>query len=80
MPMDARGMTSWLGPKTVCAGVRLHMLIFGSVELLAWAKEQGCPWTVQTSARTAAGGRVEVLQWARAHHCPGTCARPHLPL
>ena len=49
----------------------------GSVPLLGWAKEHGCPWTEQTLALAAEGGRLEVVQWARAHDCPWdetTCA------
>jgi len=40
----------------------------GSVEMLAWAKDNGCPWESRTCA--AAGGRLDVLQWARKYHCP----------
>ena len=32
----------------------------GSLELFAWAVENGCPLTVQTCAAAAAGGRLEV--------------------
>jgi hypothetical protein len=48
----------------------------GSVEKLAWAKENGCPWGIRTCRGVAAGGHLEVLQWAREHGCPwdpGTC-------
>jgi len=41
-----------------------------SVELVSWAKDNGCPWTRQICALAARGGHLEVLQWARAHHCP----------
>ena len=42
----------------------------GSVERLAWAKANGCPWDETTSYYAARNGRVEVLEWAREHHCP----------
>ena len=43
----------------------------GSVELLAWAKDNGCRWDAHTCALIAAGGRLEVLQWARDnYYCP----------
>ena len=48
-----------------------------SVELLRWARENGCPWDERTCAAAAAAGNLEVLQWARQHGCPWderTCA------
>jgi hypothetical protein len=42
----------------------------GSVERLAWARENGCPWDEGTCSLAATGGRLEVLRWARAHDCP----------
>jgi hypothetical protein len=42
----------------------------GSIERLAWAKDNGCPWDEETCALIAAGGHLDVLQWARAHGCP----------
>ena len=50
----------------------------GSVEMLAWTKDNGCPWMCLTSALIAAGGHLDVLQWARGHGCPWgvmTCTR-----
>jgi len=49
----------------------------GSIERLAWAKANGCPWIEETCALTARGGHLDVLRWAREHHCPWdgrTCA------
>ena len=48
-----------------------------SVSLLAWARENGCPWDERTCAAAAAAGNLEVLKWAREHGCPWderTCA------
>ena len=48
-----------------------------SVELLRWARENGCPWDERTCAAAAAAGNLEVLKWAREHGCPWderTCA------
>jgi len=42
----------------------------GSVALLGWAKEHGCPWTERTLALAAGGGSLEVVQLAQAHGCP----------
>ena len=51
----------------------------GSVERLAWAKRNGCPWfSKRTCALIVAGGSQEALQWGREHGCEWgatTCAR-----
>jgi hypothetical protein len=62
-------------PERPCAGLtfggRFRVEDFvGSVKLLAWAKDNGCPWEAHTCAAVAKGGRLEVLQWAREHDCP----------
>ena len=47
-----------------------------SVELLAWAKANGCRWVKSMCNSIARGGHLAVLQWAREHGCPwdhGTC-------
>ena len=41
----------------------------GSAEMLAWAKDNGCPWVEETCAEAAAGGHLEALKWARALGC-----------
>ena len=41
----------------------------GSVERLAWAKANRCPWEAQTCATAAKFGDLEVLQWAQEHGC-----------
>jgi len=49
----------------------------GSVKLLAWGKDNWCPWNERTCALVAAGGNLAVLQWAREHGCEWdtrTCA------
>ena len=52
--------------------VKLKVVDFvGSVERLAWAKANGCPWEKRTCELIAAGGgHLEVMRWARKHHCP----------
>jgi hypothetical protein len=32
--------------------------------VLQWAREQGCPWGVETCRHAAQGGHLAVLQWA----------------
>ena len=50
---------------------------FGNLEVLKWARANGCPWDEGTCAEVARNGHLEVLKWARAQRCPrgaGTCA------
>eukprot|EP00873_Tetraselmis_striata_P038495 jgi/Tetstr1/458759/TSEL_045144.t1 len=42
----------------------------GHLDVLQWAREQGCPWDEVTCAEAAGEGNLEVLQWARAQGCP----------
>eukprot|EP00951_Prasinocladus_malaysianus_P022515 scaffold188889_cov44-Prasinocladus_malaysianus.AAC.1 len=42
----------------------------GHLEVLKWARENGCPWNEHTCAYAAWGGHLEVLQWARENGCP----------
>ena len=35
---------------------------FGSAKLLAWAKDNGCPWNSRVCALAARGGFLEALQ------------------
>jgi len=50
--------------------VKLKLVDFcGSVEMLAWAKDNGCPWEGRTCALLAGHGRLEMLEWAREHGC-----------
>ncbi|KAL6070948.1 Ankyrin repeat domain-containing protein [Balamuthia mandrillaris] len=49
----------------------------GSLQVLQWARENGCPWDSKTCNRAAANGHLAVLQWARENGCPWseeTCA------
>ena len=42
----------------------------GHLEVLQWARANGCPWDEKTCMHAAEGGHLEVLQWARANGCP----------
>jgi len=55
-----------------CADICETLAEGGHLEVLRWAREQGCPWDEWTCARAAEGGHLEVLKWAREHHCPWT--------
>ena len=41
----------------------------GALEVLQWARENGCPWSVDTCMNAGLGGHLEVLQWVRANGC-----------
>jgi len=51
-----------------------------SVEHLAWAKANGCPWGEKTCEIVAGGGNLEVLRWARKEHCKLTIRPAKSPL
>ncbi len=42
----------------------------GHLNVLQWARSQGCPWDEWTCAYAAQGGHLEVLKWLRAQGCP----------
>ena len=47
----------------------------GHLEVLQWARENGCPWDEHTCSAAAKEGHLEVLQWARENGCRGTSTR-----
>jgi hypothetical protein len=49
----------------------------GHLDVLQWARQNGCPWDEETCAFAAQNGHLDVLQWARQNGCPwsvSTCA------
>ena len=49
----------------------------GHLEVLKWARENGCEWNSNTCANAAENGHLEVLKWARENGCEwnsNTCA------
>ena len=62
----------WLWDRDTCAAAALG----GHLEVLQWARANGCPWDIRTCHKAAEGGHLKVLLWARANGCPwdkGTC-------
>eukprot|EP01052_Picozoa_sp_SAG31_P041698 SAG31_NODE_6394_length_2035_cov_1.213843_2_plen_175_part_00 len=49
----------------------------GQLEVLAWARSQGYPWSEWTCARAAAGGHLETLKWLRKHRCKVSVIQLH---
>ena len=42
----------------------------GHLELLQWARANGCPWDESTALEAARWGRTRLLPWAIANGCP----------
>ncbi len=54
------------------------------MEILRWAREQGCPWDDLVHSQAAIGGHLEVIEWAVDNGLPcnpaiahGAAARGH---
>ena len=59
--------------KDICATAAAK----GSLEVLKWARENGCSWNSWTCAYAARNGHLEVIKWARENGCEWnswTCA------
>ena len=41
----------------------------GHLDVLQWARSNGCPWDEDTCAFAARCGKLDVLQWAHANGC-----------
>src|SRR5579872_5613578 len=41
----------------------------GHLEVLQWARTNGCPWNLWTCAGAARNGHLKCLQWARTNGC-----------
>src|SRR6201996_5510443 len=53
----------------------------GDLEVLKWARENGCDWNSNTCTWAAENGHLEVLKWARENGCDwdsSTCSRAAL--
>ena len=44
-------------------------LLGGHLELLKWARENGCEWDAMTCASAAKSGNLDILKWARQNGC-----------
>ena len=68
-----RQVTKWREPRKLCTFAARA----GHLELLQWARLNGCPWDVWTCVNAARNGHLDMLQWARLNGCPWderTCA------
>ena len=48
----------------------VYAAVNGHLEILKWARENGCPWDKCTCTYAASNGHLEVLKWARENGCP----------
>jgi hypothetical protein len=62
----ARQIKGWVEPRDLCKWSAHN----GHLDVLKWARANGCPWNWRTCAAAARNGHLEVLQWARANGCP----------
>ena len=61
------GQTDALGMKArVCFAAH-----GGHLEVLQWARANGCPWDETTCEAAVARGHLDVVQWAKENDCPG---------
>ena len=63
----------WLDKCAICVNSAKN----GHLEVLKWARENGCDWNSLTCAYAAENGHLEVLKWARENGCDwdsSTCA------
>lgn len=55
--------------KTISAKICAAAAQGGHLEVLKWARENGCQWDKCTCANAAGGGHLAVLVWARENGC-----------
>ena len=67
-PLDVIKMIDWtFVPKdNFCADAAAE----GHLNVLRWARENGCPWDERTCKLAAEEGHLEVFNWACANGCP----------
>ena len=47
-----------------------HAARNGNLEVLRWARSQGCPWDVRVPRAAAKGGHLKILKWLIKEGCP----------
>ena len=61
-----RKVHKWRDPKKLCNFAARA----GHLEVMQWARLNGCPWDASACGYAAKGGHLEVLKWARLNGCP----------
>ena len=65
-----------MGKRTGAPGMRKYSTAAsktGRLEVLKWARENGCPWNGSACAGAAQQGHLEVLKWLRERLSLGCC-------
>lgn len=57
-------MTRMMGVQTCIEAARA-----GHLEVLVWARENGCDWDASTCSAAAENGHLAVLNWVRENGC-----------
>jgi hypothetical protein len=68
---SAYDASEWIGLfNRSCSSVTYSAALrSGHLEVLRWARHQGCPWDERGIAVAARNGHLEVLKWMRDNHC-----------
>jgi hypothetical protein len=64
------------GDARVFARVCAEAASGGRLDVLMWARENGCPWNVSTCIEAAENGHLACLKWAHENGCPLENGRP----
>jgi hypothetical protein len=64
------------GDARVFARVCAEAASAGRLEVLMWARDNGCPWNVSTCLEAAKNGHLDCLKWAHENGCPLEHGRP----
>lgn len=68
---SAYDASEWIGLFTrSCSSVTYNAALSDHLEVLQWARHQGCSWDENGIAAAARNGHLEVLKWMRDNHCP----------
>jgi hypothetical protein len=62
-------MTARPAPGTGSGAHAIGQRWLGHLEVLQWARANGCPWDKLTSWAAGQGGRLDVLEWVHANSC-----------
>jgi hypothetical protein len=64
-------VTKWERMRATCQDKKILKIMHNkNLEVLKWARENGCPWDWKTCAYAATSGRLDALKWARENGCP----------
>ena len=62
--LPRRGQGEW--NSSTCSSAAKN----GHLDVLKWARENGCEWDSWTCSNAAKNGHLDVLEWVRENGCP----------